>query len=673
MLKRVPDVLFTIVVALLMSCGGGGGDANPLNDNANDSSSSGSVTISGVLVDPYIEGAILCEDVAPHNGQCDVGEQTSSRTDDNGVFTFSQALTPGSHIIVDAQGYHNGVPYTLDISGVVDDNGAIDVVSPLTALEARGLSTAQIATLFHSAGLNSISAEDIRANPLEGGIESLTDDNKLRRLHASLAAYGMLRTIEGSQRLSQLSGDELYQSTEVAQILQAMVGTITSALSTSVLDSIQGQADLFAQPNFNPPAVSVGVVASTAVTIIDALTKIAYDECNQTDGDDATKVANALAAFNAHKDGIIAQSQNVGIRHYAIENAAVFNAIPAQFQSLLPEEIRDTLASVDDAVIIDTSGATPRTALQSPDVSNVSVEAFADDNASASAVAELSCQASGGQDFPGVIEGSDCDADGYKVAYQTAAQFRVALKTLALVSADGQKHYLIQKDSLEESAVFDISEPKVLAYDSLPQGSYSGIYAEIYYYFLQISIDVGGDPELRAYRIYMSDDNPVAGDTLGYHQGDVVYVTSNNKTTLGWIAPGAPWRGTVTPRPEPDLENGQAKLYSADPDPVTGRQRGPFGGTDFWNDNSTANDVYFMQRDFATHLNVSEESEIQLKFSTRNNWYWEDFNDDGIFGPGVHIDPQDAGLEPDQQRKEAASIEGSWAPVLELPQVLVIE
>ncbi|HFU75498.1 MAG TPA: hypothetical protein ENK66_04555, partial [Arcobacter sp.] len=294
-LQTLRNVIFLSILGIsFISCGGGSGSSSSDVDTITDKK-------SGVLVDPYITGAILCEDLNK-NGTCDEGEQTSSATNSNGVFTFDNNLTAGSHIIIDTQGYHNDVPYTLDISGVVDDNGSIDVISPLTALLTKGLTSVQIVTMLQNAGLTNITEEDITANPLEGGINSLNTNNKLRKLHATLAVYGMLKTIEGSDTLNNLSVQELVTSAqiggEVNQILTAMVSGITSALSEDTIANVQTQVDMYENQMSTPPEVSVRVVASTAVTAIDALTKIAYEACNQTDGNDSEKVENALQAFN---------------------------------------------------------------------------------------------------------------------------------------------------------------------------------------------------------------------------------------------------------------------------------------------------------------------------------------------------------------------------------------
>ena len=107
-------------VGVFAGCGGGGSGGTISSD-----------TTIGKIVDPYIVGAVLCEDINK-NGICESNEQLSSTSTVDGQFTFSSPLTAGSHIIVKTHGLHNGLTYDLNISGVVDSAGEIEVVSPIT-------------------------------------------------------------------------------------------------------------------------------------------------------------------------------------------------------------------------------------------------------------------------------------------------------------------------------------------------------------------------------------------------------------------------------------------------------------------------------------------------------------------------------------------------------------
>ncbi|MEI6080695.1 MAG: hypothetical protein WCQ53_08695, partial [bacterium] len=86
-------VVAVAAYAVLSNCGG---------------SDSGSTTGSK-LVDPYIVGAVLFEDVN-NDGVQQATEQSSTPTDANGTFTFPNPLTVGSTIRLTATtGSHAGV------------------------------------------------------------------------------------------------------------------------------------------------------------------------------------------------------------------------------------------------------------------------------------------------------------------------------------------------------------------------------------------------------------------------------------------------------------------------------------------------------------------------------------------------------------------------------------
>ncbi len=124
----------TVAFALLIvGCGGGGGGGGSA------SSSSSLVTVlSGIAVDPYIQGATFYHD-SNDNGVYDSSETLSSASDSNGKFTFSSAIPVNSIVRMKDKGTHNGVAFTGDISAKLTSSG---VVSPLTTLSQKGFSNA---------------------------------------------------------------------------------------------------------------------------------------------------------------------------------------------------------------------------------------------------------------------------------------------------------------------------------------------------------------------------------------------------------------------------------------------------------------------------------------------------------------------------------------------------
>ncbi len=649
----IKSIFALSLIPLLIGCSGGGSSSTETNETISPTS----YATSGVLVDPFISGSVLCEDVNK-NAVCDINEQLSSVTDANGQFTFEHNLTAGSHIIVKSQGFHNGVPYTLDLSGIVDENGEIKVVSPLTTLQTKQLTTLQIVALLQSAGLTNITEDDILSNPLEGGINTLNDDNSLRKLQATVATYGMLKTIKGSKRLQELTSDELVNSKEIKDILTVMVSNIKDTLSKATLDEIQTQTQSFKRDGFNPPDVTVSVVAATAITIMDALTKVAYDKCNQTDGSDSQKIEAALKSFEENKNFIIAKTEDIGMRYYAMENRSTFEMIPSQYHSLFPQAIQDGLAmSSSDAVVLGTKNFDIQK--QSSEVANFILQAHASTSVEALPTLITTCPNSG-EDQPHYAAGLDCDNDGGVVAFETPRKFKVAFKSLALINQNGDKEYLINQDSLEKSIVFDISDPKVLGDLTIPLGTYTAVEVEIYYYWLDMQMY--NKNEYTQFRIYMSDDNPTH-PTEGHHQGDVTLTDENNQE-IGWLSAGGIWKTSyaVTVRDEP-IEP-QTKLYSSSADPITNRQRGPYGGDELWNyEVLNPNDIFTVRENI--NLVVNKESKLELTFNVKNNWYWEDYNGDGIFGAAVHESPNNDLIE-------ASDENATWSPIITMPKISTV-
>ena len=650
---------FVISLFLLMMVGcGGGSSSTPIDESKdNDSGSLPNAKVThGLLVDSFISGAILCEDINK-NGICEANEQNSTQTTDDGNFSFANDLTIGSNIIIAQQGFHNGVPYKLKLSGIVDENGKIDIVSPLTTLQTKSLTPTQIATLLNTAGLDNITEDDIVANPLEGGINRLNTNDKLNRLHATLATYGMLKVISGSNTLAELNSTALMNSPEVLSILKAMVSTITNILSEETLNSIQAQTQGFSNPLFTPPSVSVNVIMGTAITMIDAFTQIGYDTCNQTDATDSEKVQLALAKFEESKTPILNKIMDIGMMYYAIENRATFEAVPTQFQSQFPQSIRDGLAmESNSSIVINIDDFAVTT--QSTNVSNMIFEAYGDSSTKAVSTLIENCL-NQNSDEPFYASGLDCDNDGGVVAFETPRRFKIAIKSLALINKNGEKEYLINKNSLEESVVFDISNPKELGDLIIPQDTYTHITAEIYYYWLDMQMYNKG--EYTQFRVYMSDDNRTQA-TAGHHQGDITLTDENNQEK-GWVL--GIWKPTDAFAIRPEPNNPDNPLYASTKDKETNRQRGPFGQDSLWDDERlNPNDIYTITGPIG-ELKVTKESKIQFAFNTKNSWYWEDYNGDGIFGAGVHRNSE-------TNITEAADGNATWSPLLNPPTIKVI-
>lgn len=347
-----------VIVGALMVCGSILMSGCNSDDDTKKSVVAAAAT--GVIVDPYIDGAVLCEDVNK-NDSCDSGEQLSSASNSEGEFTFSEELSAGSHIIIKTQGKHNGKTYDLNISGVVDTDGNIEVVSPLTTLQARGLSASQIESLLTEVGLDNFSSAFLLGDPMSGGLKdkklSELTAADLANLQASLATYGLLRVMDGSTTLRSLTGTELYAAIQsggaVHEILSVMVSNIQLALSLAnmtVLDNTVAAMQAGAQSGGSPvaiPDLTLETVIKTAVAILDRLTTIGYSTCNATSGTDTQKVTAALNAVNTNASAVIANAAKLGQMFYGQINTSTLYVI------------KDWLGAVPDVVAgIESTGDT---------------------------------------------------------------------------------------------------------------------------------------------------------------------------------------------------------------------------------------------------------------------------------------------------------------------------
>ncbi|MGA1824952.1 MAG: hypothetical protein ACMUIP_09840 [bacterium] len=339
-MKKVCLIMFLVACTVILANCGGSSDT-----------SSGITTATHTAVDPYIVGARFCEDV-DNDGICDPNEQLSSVTDQNGHFTFSEDLTQGSTLIVHTQGTHNGVPYELNIAREVDGTGAL-VVSPLTTLGTKGLTNAQIATVLQTAGLTSITADDIVLDPMTG-VSSLgysVTEAQLVKLQASLSAYALLRIVNGSDVLNALSGTDLYTSAAdpngaVGQILSTVVSFVSTAINATNISGFQAEISAN-DPSGTCPAVQAMDIVETAVAIIDYLAEVGYDTCNATSGNYGAALA-AVGELAATK--MLRWIEELGPRNYAANNKDFL--LPYIDTGLLPEPIVAGITSTTGVFVI---------------------------------------------------------------------------------------------------------------------------------------------------------------------------------------------------------------------------------------------------------------------------------------------------------------------------------
>jgi len=232
---------------------------------------------------------------------------------------------------------HLGKTYDIDISGVVAEDGSIDVVSPLTTFETKGLTTAQIAEILNNAASDAgvtwnLNSDDISANPISSGLLDKTiseiSDEDLLNIQASLSSYGILKIMSGSEALSALSSTELYTSGmqgELYEISKVMIQNINSSLNTTTLNQIKagieqgkGMMTSYNVPSSmidaGLPEPTIELIVKVAVSIIDRLAEIGYTTCNATGGD----VTAALGEVANNQSQITSSAVTLGTQMYGL-------------------------------------------------------------------------------------------------------------------------------------------------------------------------------------------------------------------------------------------------------------------------------------------------------------------------------------------------------------------
>ena len=240
------------IVIMLVGFGGTCSKKSSDNDVVASSSPAPIVAVVGEAVDPYIVGARFFEDV-DNNGVKDTGEQLSSISDSNGVFTFANALQVGSTILMDPAitPTHVGINYTGEIKrkiGAGETTGSL-IASPLTTLLANGWTEQNVIDVLIAAGLTGITTTDLTLSPMsviENYNSSTLNASHLIKIKSSIAIYSFLSIMEGLS----ITGYNVtyidfinYTSGTVTsqQLLTKMVNGISTALSPTLLANIQTQ------------------------------------------------------------------------------------------------------------------------------------------------------------------------------------------------------------------------------------------------------------------------------------------------------------------------------------------------------------------------------------------------------------------------------------------------
>lgn len=316
-------ILFFSTIFIFLSFSGCGGTSDTGTTGTQDTQQ-----VTHTLVDPYIEGAILYEDVN-NNGAQDDTEQVSSATTSAGAFTFDNNLTSGSTIrMTTTKGTHNGNPFTGELSATPSDATQSFVVSPLTTLLSNGWTPAQVVSVLTDAGLTGISETDLLADPmLAFNLSDTSDtitDTKLAKLQATITIYNFLKIIDGLIRGNvitdfdssgfSLTYDNFIQHPDVPALLSNMVTQVKQGLSKSVLTTINTAMTTFQSACPGAAAITIEEIIRGSVAISDFVITKVIDSCGADLNSDGFPDCN----YSPNAAAFAAWAQNLGTGFYTI-------------------------------------------------------------------------------------------------------------------------------------------------------------------------------------------------------------------------------------------------------------------------------------------------------------------------------------------------------------------
>ncbi len=234
--------LLFLLVLVLSGCGGGGGGDTVDDDGPDDLPDTSSVT-QGIVIDPYIVGAVFQE--IAQDGTT-VLQRQSTASNEFGVFSFPNPLTEGSTIEMklSSKGLHGSAPFEGLLRRTIEDDDSSSVnVTPLTSLLANGMSRIAVLQSLFDAGFSGLTTDDLYSNPMIERYGESTNDllqmtsgvtnSTLLRLQANMAVNDYME-ITGN---FQASGDNLNDYDQI-EILSSVADAVRSRLSSTEFSRI---------------------------------------------------------------------------------------------------------------------------------------------------------------------------------------------------------------------------------------------------------------------------------------------------------------------------------------------------------------------------------------------------------------------------------------------------
>lgn len=286
MKKIIWTLLLPLTLSGLVACGGGGGGSTA------GGVASPSGPISGVAVDPYIEGAMFQEIAADG---VTVLQRQSSASDPLGRFSFPQATTVGSTIMMkaSAKGMHQGAPFEGILKRKVTAEGdAALVVSPMTTVLANGASEAELLAELQRAGFAGLSAADLTADPLAAlpTDPATVSDANLKPLQANLA----LNAVMAARNNYDMNVNEL-RSTDTALLFDSLALGVRETLNSALCQELAAAVASAPQVGSSKGPLAVNDLIATAVQLQRNLIAVAKESLAANGGRlDPVTVDNAI-------------------------------------------------------------------------------------------------------------------------------------------------------------------------------------------------------------------------------------------------------------------------------------------------------------------------------------------------------------------------------------------
>jgi hypothetical protein len=477
-----------LLCSFLVSCGGSSAskiiqvddeDDKPLEDLSDKYAS------SGVISDPYIVGAVMCEDKNSNNS-CDSDEQLSTISRSDGSFYFDKKLTTGSNILIKTQGKHNSKFYTINLKSKVTSDDKV-VISPFTTLQAKSLSDEEIINILKAIGFDSITQSDIISDPMNGlrTKTELANDDILQPLQASLTIYGMLRIMEASPEFKNMTKEEFYNSAittdkPINKILNLMANSVKSALNKSNFDSYKSTIDGLRSSISSIPKAKFNQIIKTSVTIMDRLIDVGFKSASKYDGNMELKTTKAIESINQSKDEILDFGSALSLKFFGLDFSSSLDK-----DSITDSDILSGINLDNASFVLDKNGIDTLT--NSSSQVRVFVEADLNtkpyDVLNSLTCAQADVFGQGDRDTPMISDGIDCNNNHGVSAHTTPSKLKFAIKSVSIIDTNNNEFFIIDNTKLKDSAVFDATQRVEIGTLDIPNAHYTSVKVEYYYYW----------------------------------------------------------------------------------------------------------------------------------------------------------------------------------------------